>query len=86
MQRVSLGKRKGRLTFGILCHALAIILVGRKAREAEEGERNVARPFMRHEIAVMRAAQSVDQRDPELRVFLEFGELVGIDRVAQDSR
>jgi len=33
--------------------------------------------FMRHEIAVMRAAQPVDQRNPELGVMLDLGKLIG---------
>src|SRR5262249_41352777 len=61
----------------------AVLLVGRQRREGEHRNRDVVRSLVRKKIAVMRAAELVDQRNPHPAVDLELLHLERVDFVAK---
>lgn len=65
--------------------AFAVALVVGEAGEREHRERDVARAFGWQEVAVMRAAELLDERNPHLPVGFEFDEFVRIDDVAEEA-
>ena len=80
---VAFFKFECRNTFVIISHAIAVILIGPKARKAEKGIGNVACPFMRQEIAVMRPAHPVDYGYPATGIILELGDFMHVDNIFQ---
>src|ERR1700759_517160 len=62
---------------------LAVLFVGRKAREAEHRKGNIALPLRWQKIAVMSAAKSRHQLQPHLRVSFELSELPQRDFVSE---
>lgn len=80
-----LGVAERGLAGRIVHRAFAVALVFGEAREREHRERDVVRPFGRQEVAVMRAAELLDERNPHLAVRFELVELVRIDDVAKEA-
>lgn len=76
---------EGGLAGRIVLRAFAVTLVFGKARKREHRERDIARAFGRQEVAVMRAAELLDERDPHLAVRFELIEFVRIDDVAKEA-
>src|SRR5581483_4114344 len=55
--------------------------IGGEAREAEEGERDIAFAFGGQKIAVMRAAEARHERQPHLRILFKLRDLLIVDDV-----
>src|SRR5687768_10977233 len=73
------------LAIRIAGRLLPILFIRSKRREREHRQRDVVRAFVRKEIAMVGAAELVDQRDPHLRVGLELGCLERIDFIPEEA-
>ncbi|KAG1273001.1 hypothetical protein G6F65_011324 [Rhizopus arrhizus] len=73
----------GLLAIGVFQRVLAVGFVGGQAGEGKQRQRDVVRAFRGQEVAVVRAAEPLDQRNPHLRVGFELGDRIGVDDVAQ---
>jgi len=69
-------------TISVVAHRLGPVgLVLGQRREAEQRVGDIVRSLRRQEIAVVRATESLDQRNPHSAVLFEVGDLVRIDHV-----
>lgn len=73
----------GSLAFWVRRCFHAIGFISRKRRERKQGKSDIICAFVRHEIAMMRAAKFFNQRYPHLSVSLEFFDLERIDHIAK---
>ena len=82
MQRVSSAcerRRACRIVLGLI----PVRFIGGQAGEGEQRQRDVVGAFGGQEVAVVAAAEFLDQRDPEFPVMFEFGQLGRVDDVAE---
>lgn len=71
------------LAFWITGRFGAICFIGRKRRERKQGKSNIARSFVRHEVAVMLTTEFLHKRYPHPSISLELLELERIDHIAK---
>lgn len=71
------------LAFWITGRFGAIRFIGRKRRERKQGKSYIISTFVRHEVAMMFAAELLNQWYPHLSVSLKLLELEGIDQIAK---